>query len=464
VGRAAQALMFAEAALRLATEAGAPMLKSRSYALLGLIYLKLDQHEEGVGNGELALAEAQFVEDEQGRANLASHAILNLGHIYRLMGNFDRALSYYDRAIETHRRMNLLIYVAEAHSGKLQSLIGLNDERAIAEEIKTSITLLEQDRLRIVEDGNRNRYFDLAQATYDIAIDFAYSRSKDTKAAFEYAEASRARSLLDLMHAGGSVIAARDGVLVRVNRLARPLSLAEIQSRLPERCRVLQYSVLDNTVISWVISKHAVATAQRAVTVAELNEGVTAFVDTITKPNERNREKDFRYRATRLYQLLIAPIKAALSPDDLLFIIPDKALNYLPFGALVCPESGRYFIEECTFEIAPSSSIMISCSERAGKRAKPADEKALAVGNPSFDHTRFPLLPDLPAAAREAEAVAALYMSSALTGRQAQVRIVKARMLEADVIHIASHHVTDERSPMESRLLLAKGEQEWNRN
>lgn len=458
VGRPVQALLFAESALRLATEAGAPMLKCRSYALLGLIYLKLNRYEDAVSNGDLALAEERYVKDEQGKTDIIAHSTLILAHIHREIGDFSQALSYYDRAIEMHRQMNLLIYVAEANSGKLQTLIGLNDERAIEEQIKTSINLLEQDRLRILEDGNRNRYFDLAQSTYDIAADFAYSRSNDTRVAFEYSEGSRARSLLDLMHAGGRVVAGREGPALRVKGLAQPLNLAEIQRRLPERCRVLQYSVLENNLISWLISKHAVETTRQAVTVAELTEQVTAFVNAITKTTERNRQEELSERGQRLYQLLIAPIKAHLPADDVLFIIPDKVLNYVPFGALVCPESGRYFIEERAFEIAPSSTIMIRCSERVAKRVRRVDEKVLAVGNPTFDHARFPSLPDLPAASREAASVAALYNSSyLLTGQEAHVQNVKARMHEADVIHIASHHVADERSPLQSRLLLASG-------
>ena len=98
------------------------------------------------------------------------------------------------------------------------------------------------------------------------------------------------------------------------------------------------------------------------------------------------------------------------------------------------------------------SKVRIALSSRSRTR----EESALVIGNPSFDLARFPLLPDLPAAAREAESVAGLYGTAPLIGVNAEANRVKARMPEADVIHFAGHYVADERSPLLSKLLLAK--------
>lgn len=456
LGFPAAALEFQKSALRLAAESGAPLLKSRSYALMALIYQKLGSYQDAVKNGELGLAEAQAVEGQKGRTNLIANSTLNLAHLYREMGAFDQALSYYNQAIELHRQMKLQIYVAEAHKGKLQSLIALKDERAIVEQINTSISLLEQDRPRILEDANRNNYFDLAQSTYDLAIDFTYSHLNDSRAAFSYSEASHARSLLDLVFAGGKVVTNREGPDVRVSGVARPLSLSEIQRRLPEQSKILQYAVLEDKVIAWVISKNSVESAYQAVTLAELTEQVTGFLIAITKAPASDSQEVIN-RGKSLYELLIKPVKANLEPNGMVFIVPDKILNYLPFSAMVCPESGKYFVEDCLLALAPSSSIMTSCSEHARNKTRLRDEKVFAVGNPSFDRARFPSLPDLPSAAREARSVASLYNASlTLTAQEAQAHIVKALMIDADVIHFAGHYVADEYSPMLSKLLLSK--------
>lgn len=451
------ALDFQQSAFGLATEAGAPVLKSRSYALLALIYQKLHNYPEALKNGELALAEAQAIEGQQGRTNLVANSTLNLAHLYREMGAFDQALAYYNRAIELHQQMQLQIYSAEAHRGKLQSLIALNDERAVGEEINTSISLLEADRPRILEDSNRSHFFDLAQSTYDLAIGFTYSRLNDHRAAFGYAEASHARSLLDLVLAGGKVISGRAGPEVRVNGVTRPFSLADIQRRLPARSQILQYAVLEDRVIVWLISRDSVESADQAIPLAELTERVSGFLAAIAETSARGKE-DVISRGKLLYDVLIKPIKFGLEPQALVFIVPDKVLHYLPFAALVCPESGKYLVEDCLFELAPSASMMVSCSEQARNKARRRDERVLAVGNPSFDRARFPRLADLPAAAAEAESVAGLYTASrVLAGQEARLGSVKALMPDADVIHFAGHYVADESSPMLSRLLLSKG-------
>src|SRR5262249_28231849 len=153
-----------------------------------------------------------------------------------------------------------------------------------------------------------------------------------------------------------------------------------------------------NKVIAWVISSNSAESACQTVTSAELTNRVTGFLNAMAKSPAGNSQEVVS-RGKSLYDLLIKPIKALLEPNSSVFIVPDNVLNYLPFGALVCGESGKYFVEEFLFELAPSSSIMIGCCEQARRKAKVRDERILAVGNPGFDRAMYPLLADLPAAA-----------------------------------------------------------------
>lgn len=453
LGFSSMALEFEEAALLLAIESGMPLLRSRSYALLAAIHQKLHNYEAALKNGQLALNEANSVNGEMIKANLVAHSTLSLAHIQKEMGAFTQALSLYNRSIELHQQLNQLLYVAEAHKGKLESLIALKDNQAAGEEIKTTIDLLERDRSRILEDANRNTYFDLAQSTYDLAVDFTYFSRQDRNAAFDYSEASRARSLLDLVLAESEVVNTRGGMDVRVGKVVRPLTLDEIQHRMPDHSQILQYAVLEDKLVAWVISR--TSTESIDLNVRELTASVTGFVSALTKAPPRNSD-DINARARSLYEILITPVEPHLNTDAVIFIVPDKILNIVPFGALISPRTGRYFVEDYVFAIAPSSNLMIRGSDRAAAKSGALAESALVIGNPSFDPVRFPLLPDLPAAAREAESVAGLYGTTPLIGPNAQVNRVKARMPEANVIHFAGHYVADEQSPMLSKLLLSK--------
>ena len=454
LGRPAAALEFQQQALRVALESRTPALISISYGLLALIHQNLADYSEAFRNGELALNEAQQIEEEKSRTNLVAGSTLYLAHLYQASGSLDQARLYYDKAIELHRRMDIQTYVVDAHKGRLQTLLGLKDKSAAEEEIGTSIRILERDRPKIREDENRTSYFDLAQSTYDLAIDFAYFQKNDSRQALEIAEASRARSLLDLL-LGGKVVAGRNGAELKVDRSTRSLRLNEIQRRLPQNTQVVEYSVLEDKIITWVVSRESVESVYQPIATAELSDRVAQFLNSINQPAPRDHLEASRLGAS-LYELLIQPVSGFLLPGGTVFIVPDKGLNNLPFGALVDPGSGRYFVEDHLFAVAPSSTIMVSCSERAAEKRAVNSESALTVGNPSFDRRGTTSLPDLPAAAREADTVAQLYRNSvSLTGLQAQGRLVKWLMQNADVIQLAGHYLADPHSPLLSRFPLS---------
>jgi CHAT domain-containing protein len=454
LGFAPVAIEFQQEALRLAIESGTPGLKSRSYSQLALIWQAVRNFHEAIRCAELALAEAQNIKDEKSKNNSIANSTLHLAHLYRDVEDFNNSVACYDRAIQLHKQMALDIYLFEAHRGKLLSLVGLKDDSAIEEQIKTAVSLLEQDRQKILEESNRNKFFDLAQDIYDIAIDFNLSRAQNKYEAFKYSEASRARSLLDMSSSEAQVINSKSEPELKYRSATQPLGLQDIQKRLPDRSQIVQYSVLNNKVIIWVISKNDIVCKQQQIALDELNERVLKFVNAITQA-PRSRHEEIAAEAKSLYELLIGPVESILDERYLIFIVPDKVLNYLPFGALMSP-SEKYFVEKYLSQLSPSSSFVIKCSEEARKKKDVQNEDLLCVGDPSFDRKQFPELSRLASASDEARQVAALYNSRPpLIGQYATERRVRAEMPGVNVIHFAGHCVVDKRSPMLSKLLLA---------
>jgi CHAT domain-containing protein len=83
--------------------------------------------------------------------------------------------------------------------------------------------------------------------------------------------------------------------------------------------------------------------------------------------------------------------------------VPDDKLNFLPFGMLVSPSTGRYLLEDFALETSQSATIFITNSERATAKAGREAERALVVGGPQFDRVKFANLEDLPSARHEAQ-------------------------------------------------------------
>ena len=450
------AVAFEEEALRLANVANVPLLRSRSWERLGLLHAEQKRFEEAIADGERALAEAQSIAGKRSKTTMQAHSMLRLGRFNMEAGNLPQALVYFDKSLALYQKLDSKLYLYEAHKGKLLADIRLKDDSAADTELPTVISLLEQNREKITEESNRDRFFDAGQDTYDIAIDFAHSRKRNEEQAFDYAEDSRARSLFEMISTGSLLINRdREGPEINLDSKSKPLPLSEIRNRLPEQAQILEYAVIDDKVVMWLVTRSGIKSAETFINAADLESQTRNFAYSLSHPTQTN--PDAIYQVARdLHTSLISPIERYLDQKLLLCIVADKSLNYLPFEALVSESTGRYLIEDYRLERAPSATIFIGLTQQAKNRGRITNERLLSVGNPSFDRTEFASLPNLPAAAREAEQIATLYYPEThLIGEAATTDRVKHSLVDAEVIHLATHAVLDERSPLLSRLLTA---------
>ena len=448
------ALQFENEALRLALAAGLPLLTSRSYDRLALLFEGQLNYAEATKNIEQARAAGQGILDERSRANIRAHSALNLGRLYRKTGDPRRAALSIDEALRLYQNLKLETYQYPAHKEKLLTLMALNENDAAEAELDTVLFWFEQNRKEITEESYRNKFFDTGQNTYDLAIDFQISRKADGWKAFDYAETARARSLLDLVTTGSLAAGEANNPELKVSAEARPLKLREIQNRLPAQAQLLEYSVLDDKVIIWVVTRDRLNYAEAAISRDELNEKIRKYLKLLTSVEHRD-PSDLTNVAKELYSKLIAPVEGYLNPALQLCIVPDDKLNFLPFGMLVSPGSDRHLLEDYALETSPSATIFIANSEQASKKTRGGAERALVVGDPQFDRERFAELENLPTARHEAKEVANLYGASPLLGAAAITTRVREELQNADVAHFATHAVPDEQAPLFSKLLLS---------
>jgi CHAT domain-containing protein/lipoprotein NlpI len=460
VGLFAAAADYQREALQFALSTRADAAISYNYAFLGMINGKLGNFSEALQNVQLAFAIAQSHSNEAADRSLMAYSSLQMGNIYRQEEDFDQAVASYTQSIELYEKLEFPNHLYEAHKGRLLCYVAQKNDQLAREEIATTLKLIEKYRKEIYEENNRNTFFDVEQSVYDTAIDFEYSRLGDPQQAFQYLESSRARSLQDLLNADAEVLAkVRDPDII-FHSVSQPLTLEEIQQQLPSQAQILQYAVLENKLLIWVISKSKISIIAKEVTQKELNEKVASYLQIISAASEADREEVLR-RAKDLFTILISPVESLLERDKETCIIPDKMLNYLSFAALVSPSSGKYLIEDHLLVFSQSPSVFVLCSKMAVQKEGAKDERLLSVGNPRFDQSLFPSLPDLPSASREAVKVAAYYNPSLyLIEGQARPESVKSEMERADVIHLALHSLLDDGVPLRSKLLLAKASTE----
>ena len=163
---------------------------------------------------------------------------------------------------------------------------------------------------------------------------------------------------------------------------------------------------------------------------------------------------DFHADARALYDLLLKPIAPAVGARSRLVVVPDGVLWTIPFEALE-PAADRSVVDSTTIAYAPSIAVLRVMRDRQRMLGSRLTSPLLAVAaDPVSD------LPRLPAAARQASTLAALYgapRSRVLVGAAATEPKVRSALADADVLHFATHGIVDDRDPMYSFLQLTRG-------
>jgi tetratricopeptide (TPR) repeat protein len=332
-----------------------------------------------------------------------------------------RALRYFERVGDAAR-------VVETRRARARIQERSGDREGARRELALALDFVESERAR-VESGVQRAEFAARGRTVAEELEDLELRGGDEAAAFAAADSARGWDFADL---GGRSSGA---------------TLAQVQEALGPHATAFYLSVRAQETVCWVIQ-------QRQVTVERLPIGELGLSGRDLSGGWRAREWELNVVATDLTRL----VKAHASPGDMLVFVPDGAWHLVPFAALQLVP-GRYLVEDHPLLLAPHGASFVDATRRAAARQKALGARLLAVGNPRFDRRRFPGLPELPWAEREARRVAAVYPRSAtlLLGADASSANVASALTHADAAHLAVHAVVDRADPSRSALVLAGG-------
>jgi CHAT domain-containing protein len=346
----------------------------------------------------------------------------------RAVSSLTRAIAHFEAS---GRRMFLpraLLARAEAH--------GAREDLSLAEhDLVKGVTEFEHLRTRIDSEAQRISYFDEAWRLFDRLIDMAMRRGL-TDQAFAHAERGRARGLLDAASASAAAPASTP---------------ARIAGHLASRTTAITFAVLDDALLLWVMRAGDVRFERVPVSRKELARLAGLWLRTFDASFPADRQREL---ARTLGALLLDRVRT--DPGDTLVFVLDGPLHGLPLAALVNPHTGRLLIEDHPVVIAPRASLLDGAEARSVTGLSGDEPVVLAIGNPALGRGDRGL-PPLPAAAREAQAVAALYggRSVLLTGANATRENFMRDAPEADVVHFAGHALANSEFPDLSSLLFA---------
>ncbi len=423
-----------------------------------------------------------------------------LGQLYLQRKDYDRALETLGRAVAAADKTQNA-YAAERANSEIGDL--LRQTKRPSEAIpyyKKAIASVESSRSALESEELRSSFFENKRQTYS-GIILAYIGEKNWEEAFNYGERARSRAFLDIL--GSKVqlghgplleeeralqgklstlrakLAAQqeeteeDSEAVDPNQLRReleetqqayndflakvrkenkeqaslmnvePLTLKETQQLLEPGVTMLEYFVVGERVLLWVVERDRIRFVSSPVSRKELVSKVSALRESVFQLGEKEK---FRASSQELYKLLIEPALPHIQGKELL-IVPHDVLHYLPFQALLSSQE-RYLIQDYPIYYLSSASLMQFTREK--RRA--GGERVLVMGNPSLGDDAY----NLRFAEREAKEVASVYPQSAVYLRtEASKTRAMSLSPKYDMLHFAVHAELNEEDPMSSALLLA---------
>lgn len=400
---------------------------------------------------------AASIGNEGARSRVNAFSDLRLGEIERYEGNFEAAERHFAEAVRYYDSVDMPLNREEAHNGLLLTYLALGRTAELEQQIPLNILIAEDYRSSIKEESQRSSFLGSRSDIYEIATAFEFNRG-NIERAYEYSEMSSSRSLLDWITKGTSIAGVRSNPQdLMLNAVTSPSSLKQIREQMSDDVQIIQYSVLDDKILIWVISKKNFIAREVRVSRSELDIKVTEFRRSIIAREEFEGINVIRL-GRDLYDLLIGSIRADLDPTIEVCIVPSKSLYKLPFSALRSPEGGS-LIAELKLLFAPSASVFLHSSNRAARKSAFREESILAVGNPQFERDSFNDLPSLPDAEDEASDVSRNYKNARiLLNKNAEKSEFLTALPTAEVVHFAGHYVAVAGVPSSSYLLMATDE------
>lgn len=225
----------------------------------------------------------------------------------------------------------------------------------------------------------------------------------------------------------------------------RAATVAEIQQRLSPAAVIVAYVLTRRLAAALVLRTDRFEVVPLNFRPAELRPRIKVLRQQLASGHGQG----WRLPARELGRLLLAPIEASggLEGSDRLLVVPMGALHEVPFAALL-DGAGRPLIDRVAIAMLPAASVLLDSRSRNGG-------SALVVGRESF---RDLGLPDLPAARREAQAVAQASNATQLFSSALSERAFRQLAVNASRLHIVTHARVEPEMPMLSRLILAPPE------
>ena len=412
----------------------------------------------------------QVVQQDSRLRDYETFALLWLGTIYFRNSDLVQAIKFYRQGLVTAQRDKklqnegfILHFLGEAlySSGKLAEAEKVLFEAArISESIRKNLGL--KDELKISS-------FEGQQSIYRTLEEVLIAQDKP-ESALEISERGRARTFIEQLkrqqaelpdvtfpsveeikqtakqhNATLAVYSVGIDPLPTTLRTNRQLFIWIVQPTGKIEFRTVDLSLQQSSLVALVnLTRQAIGARGRRATLI-----VKSSPDA-----ERISRNQQTQQLQQLHKLLIDPIASLLptDPNQRVIFIPQGELFLVPFPALQ-DAKGTALIEQHTILTAPSIQVLDLTRQAAAQKSRGSgsqQQAALVVGNPTMPKVRTQVggdleqLSNLAGAETEADAIATLLKTKPIIGKQATKAAIVKQMMNARMIHLATHGLLDD--------------------
>jgi CHAT domain-containing protein/Tfp pilus assembly protein PilF len=471
-----------------------------------------------------ALAICRSIDHAIGEADVLIH----LGHLYLEEEEYKSAVESFQQALQSAEKVDRVSRQAEAHYELATVYYALKQYDQAEAESESAIQIIESERTKVPDFDSRASYFASVHEYYQLYIDILMQLDQQHpgqgfgQLAFEAAEKSKVRSLLDMLANSSEGTQCHTGALDATADIgnstsqtgdcsipaASALTLAQVQIEIQgDDVALLEYALSPQTSYLWLVADGRIA-SYRLPDERQINELAVRYRAALTAWQPISGENAGQQAArvaradheldrlsSELSGILLGPVAGSLAGKRVI-IVPDGLLRYVPFSALQLPSvagdktdtRGKKFFEVVTL---PSASTLASLRAASAKRTAPTklaavfadpvftadDPRVQKHGRSKAQPAQIPILsaalrdvsvnasriPRLIASRDEATAIA-----NALSGNADVVTDFAANreaVLSSDLsqyryIHFATHGLLDTRHPELSGLVLSLVDQD----
>lgn len=244
-------------------------------------------------------------------------------------------------------------------------------------------------------------------------------------------------------------------------QLPEAITLEDARQLLDPKTAVLEYAISKNHLIIYFISSDEVKTHQFTFSDGEaVDKKLTDLVSQYKSSILSNIPiGQLRPASNKLYDRLLAPFEEEISNYENLLIVPDGALAYLPFEALIAGD--RYLVQNYNIKYEPSlTSLTLLQSPDNGSYSG----ELLAVAASDFSTSkknrlfRGNNLSTLPSTLMEVDSIATKFSNPTVMKDDELSEAEFKEVINNNsyrYIHLATHGMIDENNPARSGLVLS---------